>query len=52
MWEIDVICSDAACSHEFELWVEDLEEVDRAVCPCGCCVVTLTIAVHEPIRRR
>jgi hypothetical protein len=49
MWQVDVVCSDADCGEELELLVEDLDEVDRAVCLCECAVVTLGIAAFEPI---
>jgi hypothetical protein len=49
MWAIDVVCSDPACSEEREVVVEELDEVDRVVCDCGCCVVTLSVAAFEPL---
>jgi hypothetical protein len=48
MWEIDVVCSDPSCAEEFHLWVDDLAEIDEAVCACECAVVVLLIARHEP----
>ena len=49
MWHVEVVCSDPRCGEELELWVEDLEEVDRAVCACECNVVALSIASFEPV---
>lgn len=49
MFEIDVTCSSPDCGEEFEVWVEDLDEVDAVVCDgCGHSVVTLRVAVYEP----
>jgi hypothetical protein len=49
MWEIEIVCSDPECEEELlPLWVEDLEEADRAVCGCGCSVLAVRVAVHEP----
>jgi len=52
MWQVKVICSDSECGEELELWVDDLEEIDRAVCACECGVVTLSIANFEAIALR
>jgi hypothetical protein len=49
MWHVEVVCSNPQCDREFELWVEDLEEIDRAVCACDCNVVVLTVAAFEPL---
>jgi hypothetical protein len=49
MYEVDVICSGRDCEVEFQVWVEDLDEVDAAVCDsCGHSVVTLRVAAYEP----
>ena len=48
MWHVEVVCSDPRCGEELELCVEDLEEIDQAVCACECGVVVLTIATFEP----
>jgi hypothetical protein len=49
MWEIEIVCSDPECEAELlPLWVEDLDEAERAACECGCAVVAVRIAVHEP----
>jgi hypothetical protein len=49
MWHVEVVCSDPRCDEELELWVENLEEIDRAVCACECGVVVLTVASFEPL---
>jgi hypothetical protein len=33
MWQVTVVCSD--CAEEIDLVVEDLDDVEREVCPCG-----------------
>jgi hypothetical protein len=52
MWQVKVICSDPGCGEEFELWVDELDEIDRAVCACECGVVTLTVENFEPVQLR
>jgi hypothetical protein len=47
MWGLGVVCS--GCAEEYEITVEDLEEVDREVCPCGYCVVLVWVASVEPV---
>jgi hypothetical protein len=47
MWQVLVACS--ACAEESEVLVEDLDDVDREVCPCGYCCVVLTVSAFEPI---
>lgn len=49
MWEITAVCSDPACDEEVLLWVREIDEVDREVCACGCCLVTLRVASFEPL---
>jgi hypothetical protein len=49
MWLMKVVCSDTECGEEFELMVEELEEVDRAICACECSVITLAVANFEPV---
>lgn len=49
MWQVEVVCPDPDCGEEFELWVEELDEVDRAVCICECGVVALSVATFEPV---
>ena len=49
MWEIEIVCSDPGCEEELlPLWVEDLDEADRAVCACECSVLAVRVALHEP----
>jgi hypothetical protein len=48
MWEIDIICSDPGCAEESVVWAKSLEELEQAVCECGCVMVAGTVAVHEP----
>lgn len=49
MWEIEIVCSDPECEEDLlPLWVEDLEEADRTACACGCSVLAVRVAVHEP----
>jgi hypothetical protein len=52
MWHVEVVCSDPGCAEELELWVEDLDEIDEAVCACECGVVILAVAVHRPLALR
>jgi hypothetical protein len=49
MWIVKVVCSDPECAEEQEVIVAELDEVDATVCDCGCCVVTLSVAVFEPL---
>jgi hypothetical protein len=49
MWHVNVVCSDPGCDEEFELLVEELDEIDLAACICGHAVVTLAVATHEPV---
>jgi hypothetical protein len=52
MWQVKVICSDSECAEELLLWVDELDEIDRAVCACECGVVALSIENFEPIALR
>jgi methyl coenzyme M reductase subunit D len=47
MWQLTVFCS--GCNEESEVTVEDLEEVEREVCPCGYSVIVLSVASFEPL---
>jgi hypothetical protein len=47
MWQITVFCS--GCADEYEMTVEDLEEVEREACPCGYSVIAISIAGFEPV---
>ena len=49
MWNVEVVCSDPDCGEEIELWVDDLNEVERVVCECECSVVVLRVADFEPL---
>jgi hypothetical protein len=49
MWQMTVLCS--GCAEEYEVTVEDLDDVEREVCPCGYSVVALSVAGFEPIYR-
>ena len=40
-----VLCSD--CAEEAEVAVEDLDDVEREVCPCGYSFVVLSVASFE-----
>jgi hypothetical protein len=48
MWQVTVVCS--ACEEENEVLVEDLDDVDREVCPCGYNYVVLSAATFEPVQ--
>lgn len=47
MWAVTVVCSD--CEGESEVMVDDLDELERAACPCGYALVVLAIAGCEPV---
>jgi hypothetical protein len=47
MWQATVVCS--ACAEENEVLVDDLDDVDREVCPCGHSYVVLSVAAFEPV---
>ncbi|MGE0065981.1 MAG: hypothetical protein AB7T48_01390 [Solirubrobacterales bacterium] len=49
MWLIQVTCSDPECAEDFEVLVEDLNEVEEAVCECEACVVVLSVANFIPV---
>jgi hypothetical protein len=44
MWIVDVICSDPECAAEHEVIVDELDDVELAVCDCGCCYVVIAVA--------
>lgn len=48
MWQVTVVCS--SCAEESEVEVENLDDVDREVCPCGYNYVVLSVAHFEPVR--
>jgi len=45
MWQVTVLCSD--CAEEAEVAVEDLDDVESEVCPCGYSFVVLSVASFE-----
>jgi len=47
MLQVTVVCS--SCAEESEVLVEDLDAVDREVCPCGYNYVVLSVAEFEPV---
>lgn len=48
MWQVTVVCS--SCAEESEVVVENLDDADREVCPCGYSYVVLAVAEFEPVR--
>ena len=50
MWQIRVACS--GCEEESEVLVEELDDVDREVCPCGYSYVVLSVSAFEPVHLR
>jgi hypothetical protein len=49
MWLIQVNCSDPECSEEFEVLVDDLDQVERVVCACEHGVVVVSVSQFEPL---
>lgn len=49
MWLIQVTCSDPACEEDFEVMVDELEEVERVVCACEHGVLVLSVSHFEPL---
>lgn len=47
MWQALVVCS--ACAEEAEVLVDDLDDLEREVCPCGYSYVVLSVAAFEPV---
>lgn len=47
MFQVLVACS--SCTEETEVVVEELDDVDREVCPCGYSYVVLTVSEFEPV---
>jgi hypothetical protein len=50
MWVIDLVCSDDDCAEEIEILVADLDDVDRYVCACGCCLLSIAVAEAVEVR--
>ncbi len=46
MWQVAILCS--GCAGETEVVVDDLDDVEREVCPCGYSFVVLSVAGFEP----
>lgn len=49
MWLIHVTCSDPVCTEDFEVVVDDLEEIEWAVCACEHGVVVVSVSEFEPL---
>lgn len=47
MFQVLVACS--GCPEETEVLVEELDDVDREVCPCGYSYVVLSVSSFEPV---
>jgi hypothetical protein len=47
MWQVTVACS--GCKEDSEVVVEELDDVDREVCPCGYSYVVLSVSAFEPV---
>lgn len=47
MWQVTVVCS--GCNEDSEVVVEELDDVDREVCPCGYSYVVLSVSAFEPV---
>lgn len=47
MWQVAVYCS--GCAEESEVVVDDLDDVEREACPCGCSFVVLSVSSFEPV---
>lgn len=47
MLQVTVVCS--SCAEETDVVVENLDDVDREVCPCGYSYVVVSVAEFEPV---
>ncbi|HET7417540.1 MAG TPA: hypothetical protein VFJ61_07955 [Solirubrobacterales bacterium] len=47
MFQVLIACS--SCAEEEEVLVDDLDDVDREVCPCGYNYVVLAVSSFEPV---
>lgn len=47
MWQVRVACS--SCPEEVDLTVEELDDVEREVCPCGYSYVVISVGSFEPV---
>jgi hypothetical protein len=50
MWQVKVACS--ACDEDSEVLVEELDDVDREVCPCGYSYVVLSVSAFEAVHAK
>lgn len=48
MLQVTVVCS--SCAEESDVEVENLDDVDREVCPCGYSYVVISVADFEPVQ--
>jgi hypothetical protein len=47
MFQVLVACS--SCEQETEVLVEEVDDVDREICPCGYNYVVLAVSEFEPV---
>jgi len=47
MWQVTVLCS--GCAEESELVVDELDDFEREVCPCGYSFLAVSVASFEPV---
>jgi hypothetical protein len=47
MWQIAVLCS--GCGDEYEVTVDDLDDVEHEACPCGYSLIVLSVAAYEQL---
>jgi hypothetical protein len=52
MLMVSVICSDADCARELDLWADSLDEVVRSACDCGCTFEVLSVSEAQEARLR
>ncbi len=50
MFQVTVVCS--SCAEESDVAVENLDDVDREVCPCGYNYVVLSVAEFESVEMK
>jgi len=50
MWQAVVVCS--SCAEESEVLVDDLDDLEREVCPCGYGYVLLSVEGFEPVHAK
>jgi hypothetical protein len=49
MWSVDIVCSDPECEWQAEILLDELEEVEMAVCECGHCAVVRAVASFDAV---